>query len=283
LKKTIQYLLKHYVSFWLISTFGLYLFILYTSTETIILDISAKGLNVFIEVFKIPLYYFTANIGIYTIILTHRRIIQTQTMLEQSNRRLEQTDEQIKILQKQEERSKEQIKVLQNQENRNQIIYFENTFFKLLEILRIYVNNLDVPAFGKSGKGKNSLRSIHEELKKQSKDEISNTSFSMTFGFYLDFDKDQKGGVQLKAYIENIKIVLRHLYFNKNIEIDIDDYLEIFISQLNKYEIHLIYYYYKFVSDEDFVRYFSSFEDTFLKKIPDTRMSIIDKDGLILK
>lgn len=255
MKKTIQFLIKHYVTVWLLSTLVLYIFILFTSTEIVRFppDCSAKGLNVFIEVFKIPLYYFTANIGIYTILLTHRRIDQTQTMLEQSNRRLEQTDKQIEILQQQDERSKKQIEVLQSQEDRNQVIFFENTFFKLLEFYKELVDNLKTRiTIGR--------RDIFASFDNRLKTLLSEKGIIIDEKQYYH----ELYTHYLKAYFDNVKIIFKHLYDYKNYKVL--EYVELFKSQLSYSQISIIYIHNAF--DKDFSKYLKPFEDILFNDLP---------------
>jgi len=65
--------------FWIIITGGLYFMILFTSDEIRIWppEFTADGLSLFVKIFSIPLYFFAAGIPIYGIILTIKRIDQT--------------------------------------------------------------------------------------------------------------------------------------------------------------------------------------------------------------
>jgi hypothetical protein len=197
---------KWFPTFWITVSIILYLLILITSQEidSTHLEFSGDGLNLFVEIFKIPLYFFAAGIPIYGIILTFRRINQTD----------------------------DQLNILNHQINRGEKTSFENNFFQLLEILRIFINNLDLKKFGTSGKGRVVFRQIKQQAQRASN--------------YSDFLRNNvdEGGIFLKMYFNQIYNILLLIDEKKNI-ISPNYYINILASQLSVIEIELIQIHYK--------------------------------------
>ncbi len=77
-------ILKTFPWIWIFGTLILTLLIYFTSREIQLWppDLSAAGLNLFVKVFKIPIYYFVGCIPIFGIILTVERMNQTEKQTE---------------------------------------------------------------------------------------------------------------------------------------------------------------------------------------------------------
>jgi len=200
---------------WLSINIFLYVTILFTN-DTIVLwhiSLSYKGINHFVEVFKIPLYFFAAGIPIYGIILTIKRIDQSERQLNEFRN--------------------------QNQQTKKSII--EQAFFKLLESHTSFVESLVFPSI--TGQGRNIFNQFHANFtgRFHKHDWESSTDYIADFKtVYLEY-LHTSGGETIYVYFNNLNNILKHLDENKLI-VDIDSLINIFRSQLSKYELLFIMY-----------------------------------------
>jgi hypothetical protein len=210
---------------WIGGTLILYFIILFTSHKIKPLPLlTADGLDLFVEVFKIPLYYFAAGIPAIGIYFAYLRMKQTDALLREN------ILQRVEIAKQREE----------SEENRLHLIFTEQ-----LKLLNKFIENIKIVGFPEYAQGKNCFLVLHtrivDTVKKIDWDNIENPTEMFT-NLYKQFKRKNKpAGLALDNYMIQIKNLLQFLSINEELK-EREDLLQLLISQLSKYEIVLIFY-----------------------------------------
>ncbi len=215
---------------WLIIWFGgtliLYLIILYTSKKIEPLPlITAEGLEIFVEIFKIPLYFFAAGIPAVGIYLAYIRMQQTNDILLQNKKQLDE-------IQKQREES---------EKNRLQSIFTEQ-----IRLFIQFVENIHIGGFGEHNQGKNCFEEMHRNFSNLFSGEVlkdKEKSKDMFMEFFMNY-KASHGtqGYVLNDYLTRTKTLFRFLHVTEGLGSLKWDLLILLRAQLSKFELIFLFY-----------------------------------------